>query len=35
MIIYIMTIENLNKFYNDLDLIFDSIFNEIRKKVDF
>ena len=26
---------DLNKFYNDLDLIFDSIFNEIRKKVDF
>lgn len=34
---YIYTEGNrdLNKFYNDLDILFDSIFNEIRKRVDF
>ena len=26
---------DLSKFYNDLDILFDSIFQEIRQKVDF
>lgn len=26
---------DLNKFYSELDILFDSIFNEIRKRVDF
>lgn len=33
---YIYTEErDLSKFYNDLDILFDSIFQEIRQKIDF